>query len=351
MPLCNGTISSWQPKENGRSIKSKTVGALGFLFKALLARDPDAEDEVSVCFVLLTRKEIRSLYCSLASMICKPVSTVDVGGEVVYAVRSEGIVQFVQSTLNYLSFTSCVPDRCQRILPHEGQDCFMSNGGDHFVTHGVLAPCEQQWLRKLADKNGVDAHRLVSSHSAAAGNHNLYGFEGSGFPNPVERKQLVKICSRITEIVSQRASKMQFLDFAMVNQTAGVGHAPHVDNERCILKPSGGAAWVPSNSGHRSWSISVMLSEPWEYEGGEFVFYDRTGLRPIAFLKERAGSMIAFRGDRHHIHGVLPISAGHRFVLLVFLREVVVSAGFHEYHHREGTGKAVFLELSDLRLS
>ena len=72
-------------------------------------------------------------------------------------------------------------------------------------------------------------------------------------------------------------------------------------------------AWVDC----RKLSIVIQLSDPDEYEGGEFVFNGRKLIDEIPHLKE-AGSVIMF--PSYCQHSVLPVTKGTRYSLVNWLR-------------------------------
>eukprot|EP00928_Gymnodinium_smaydae_P075796 TRINITY_DN58810_c0_g1_i1.p1 TRINITY_DN58810_c0_g1~~TRINITY_DN58810_c0_g1_i1.p1 ORF type:complete len:313 (+),score=34.12 TRINITY_DN58810_c0_g1_i1:45-941(+) len=212
----------------------------------------------------------------------------------------------------------------------------------HFVIPSCITHEERTWLRALNASHG----RTVGHRPCATSRDGEEDPDGTAFLGDTDRARLRSICFRVATAVSQYEGQAQFLDLAILSRTALGGHRPHVDNERLERRADGTVEWVPGASGHRSWSVSVMLSEPWEYEGGELVFYraQKNG-GPRISLKPPAGSAVAFRGDRHHPHGVNPV-AGDRLVLVIFLRNDPVSPAVPRLYKRSGTGRAVFLEPS-----
>merc|ERR1712232_769727 len=167
-----------------------------------------------------------------------------------------------------------------------------------------------------------------------------------GFIPAEDRPRLLALCWRLARLVAKHDGRPHYVDLAIVSRTAPCGHRPHVDNEYPVRLPDGACQWAPGRSGHRTWSVSVMLSEPVEYEGGELVFYRAPPgkPRPRASIKERGGSGIAFLGDRHHAHGVNPVTSGERFVLVLFLRGAPEGPPVPRLYRRQGNGLAFFLE-------
>jgi len=208
-------------------------------------------------------------------------------------------------------------------------DTFWSDGG-RLLAPDSLSVQELSWLRRINDTHGHDP-------GCAS--------KGSGFLGDSDRAKLRGICGRLVRQIARHHRCHHFFDLAVLSSTSRCGHPPHVDNERPVRQADGSVVWLSGVTAHRSWSASVAVSEPSEYDGGEFVFYD-TNSEPQMLLKEDAGTMIAFLGDHRHPHGVLPVTSGERLVLTLFLRADPVRPAVPRLHRRRGTGKAVYLEPS-----
>eukprot|EP00927_Polykrikos_kofoidii_P074603 TRINITY_DN70618_c0_g1_i1.p1 TRINITY_DN70618_c0_g1~~TRINITY_DN70618_c0_g1_i1.p1 ORF type:complete len:381 (-),score=45.15 TRINITY_DN70618_c0_g1_i1:25-1080(-) len=209
------------------------------------------------------------------------------------------------------------------------------------MSAGSPATCSQESASALPEVRGVKVAAAGEAEERCS-----VGNGGSGFLPDDARGRILSICSRLARAVAHHDGRPHFLDLAILSRTARCGHRPHVDNERPVWLPDGTCRWVAGNSGHRTWSISVTLSEPWEYEDGELVFYNPPPSKRAARVafKERAGAAIAFRGDRHHPHGVNPVPSGDRHVLVVFLRGSPEGAPVPRLLKRQGNGVAVFVE-------
>jgi PKHD-type hydroxylase len=64
----------------------------------------------------------------------------------------------------------------------------------------------------------------------------------------------------------------------------------------------------------RKISLTIQLSAPWEYEGGELQFMISKDI--ITFSKEK-GSVICF--PSFYMHRVLPLKKGNRKALVLFI--------------------------------
>ena len=82
----------------------------------------------------------------------------------------------------------------------------------------------------------------------------------------------------------------------------GGRHPRHADN--CREEPDG--SWVPNHTPQRDVSALYYLND--DFEGGEIVF-EQHGL----IVKPRAGLLVIFPSDRHHVHEVFPVVGGKRY--------------------------------------
>lgn len=90
---------------------------------------------------------------------------------------------------------------------------------------------------------------------------------------------------------------------------------------------------IPPHRDECSYTHNILLSDPNEYEGGDFYFYEDSSdpvLRKITrsdftdfanvklpIIQMKQGEVISYEGIRH-VHGVLPVTKGERYVLTYF---------------------------------
>jgi predicted 2-oxoglutarate/Fe(II)-dependent dioxygenase YbiX len=93
----------------------------------------------------------------------------------------------------------------------------------------------------------------------------------------------------------------------------GVGghYVPHVDAETLFKDDAGLSLWEKSLD--RDLSVVYFLND--DFEGGELVF---PGL-DLA-IKPEAGALVCFPADHNYIHGVNPVTSGHRYTLVTWMR-------------------------------
>ncbi len=84
----------------------------------------------------------------------------------------------------------------------------------------------------------------------------------------------------------------------LVHWPPGVALTPHADN----TEPNG----QPNSTPHRCFSSILYLND--NYTGGE-TYFPFLGFR----IKPQTGSLLAFRSDASHAHGVTRIETGHRY--------------------------------------
>jgi len=93
----------------------------------------------------------------------------------------------------------------------------------------------------------------------------------------------------------------------------GVGghYIPHVDAETLYKDEIGLDMWEKTLD--RDLSVVYFLND--DFEGGELVF-------PALDLKiePQAGTLVCFPSDHHYIHGVNPVTAGHRYTVVTWMR-------------------------------
>jgi len=114
----------------------------------------------------------------------------------------------------------------------------------------------------------------------------------------------------------------------------GVGghYIPHVDAETLYKDDIGLELWEKTLD--RDLSIVYFLND--DFAGGELVFpqLDLT-------IKPAAGTLVCFPSDHNYIHGVQPVTSGHRYTLVTWLRvkgtpsmEEINQMYMDEYHRQ-----------------
>lgn len=109
-----------------------------------------------------------------------------------------------------------------------------------------------------------------------------------------------RVMPEITKAFAYRATRFEGFKIACYDASTGGFFRPHRDN----LSPS---------TAHRRFALTLNLNDPREYEGGGLRFpeYGPARYRP------RAGEALVFSCS--HLHEVLDVTAGRRWVLLSFL--------------------------------
>ena len=93
----------------------------------------------------------------------------------------------------------------------------------------------------------------------------------------------------------------------------GVGghYIPHVDSETLLTDELNLRVWEKTLD--RDLSIVYFLND--DFVGGELKFPELD-----LVIKPKAGTLVCFPSDHHYIHGVNPVSVGHRYTLVTWLR-------------------------------
>jgi predicted 2-oxoglutarate/Fe(II)-dependent dioxygenase YbiX len=112
----------------------------------------------------------------------------------------------------------------------------------------------------------------------------------------------------------------------------GVGghYIPHVDAETLYKDDIDLNMWEKTLD--RDLSVVYFLND--DYVGGELVFPDLA-----LTIKPEAGTLICFPSDHNYIHGVNPVTQGHRYSLVTWMRikgmpsvEEINQLNMDEYH-------------------
>ncbi|CAJ1436914.1 unnamed protein product, partial [Effrenium voratum] len=127
------------------------------------------------------------------------------------------------------------------------------------------------------------------------------------------------------------------LDQAMVSQTSHQGDPPHADNvqfdsvwwqgrrirERDEVRAAqhGAAVHYALGTENRNYCAMVLLSEPWDYKGGDLEFFGGWGDKDSELsIRPAAGHAWGYCGCHRGIHAVRGVRSGERLALLVWTR-------------------------------
>jgi len=177
------------------------------------------------------------------------------------------------------------------------------------------------------------------------------------------------IAQKVVNKMVEEYQQPMVLDQATISNTNHIGHPPHADNiqfdsvwwkgkkirsEDEVIAAQEGAyvLWRPEKTSYRSYSCSISLSDPSDFEGGEVQFFAKFGDKdPIASYKCGEGQGVAFCGCQRNIHAVTGVRSGFRLVLLVWTRPPnvrVPESQTQTCYFRPGTGKGVWLTTADM---
>lgn len=93
----------------------------------------------------------------------------------------------------------------------------------------------------------------------------------------------------------------------------GIGghYIPHVDAETLYKDEMGLDLWERTLD--RDLSVVYFLNA--DFVGGELVFPELD-----LVIKPEAGTLVCFPSDHHYIHGVNPVTSGHRYTIVTWMR-------------------------------
>jgi len=119
---------------------------------------------------------------------------------------------------------------------------------------------------------------------------------------------------KVIDYINAFSGRSDKIDHLALRRTPRKGVRAHADNMHWEKSNS---SWVPNGSGHRTWSATVLLNHPHEYEGGTFRFHEpkREDIKP------GKGQLIVFDASEKNVHSVDTVPTGHRYTLLVWLSE------------------------------
>jgi predicted 2-oxoglutarate/Fe(II)-dependent dioxygenase YbiX len=113
---------------------------------------------------------------------------------------------------------------------------------------------------------------------------------------------------------------------------AGGHYIPHVDAETLYKDDSGLDMWEKTLD--RDLSIVYFLND--DFAGGELFF----PLLDLA-IAPAAGTLVCFPSDHNYIHGVRPVTSGHRYTVVTWMRiqgmpsmDEINQSAMDEYHRR-----------------
>jgi SM-20-related protein len=128
----------------------------------------------------------------------------------------------------------------------------------------------------------------------------------------VRRTQRLELEAATETLIRTRLETMRPRLEAHFGQTLGGLESPQVlhygPGDYFVAHQDGNTPLVHDRSRHRRVSVSLLLSAPDDYAGGELVFHDGAERRTAVIP---AGCAIAFRAET--THEVLPVESGERF--------------------------------------
>jgi len=113
---------------------------------------------------------------------------------------------------------------------------------------------------------------------------------------------------------------------------AGGHYIPHVDAETLYKDDGGLSLWEKTLD--RDLSIVYFLND--DFAGGELVFPELD-----LVITPEAGTLVCFPSDHNYIHGVNPVTSGHRYTLVTWMRvkgtpsmDEINQSNMDEYHRQ-----------------
>jgi len=171
----------------------------------------------------------------------------------------------------------------------------------------LLADAEVSRLRQLSQELRFVDGKL--SNPANTQKNNLQALSDPGEPKYAESSQLVSGALMRSDEFRAFAFPKRMAPPLLARYEPGMKYGPHAD-----------AARVNSSIGvvRSDVSVTVFLSDPTTYQGGELVVH--LGTRPVAF-KGRPGEAIVYPSTL--LHEVRPVVSGQRLVSITFVESLI----------------------------
>ena len=177
-------------------------------------------------------------------------------------------------------------------------------------------------------------------------------------------KDFLKIVNKVVLAMASELKEDVVLDQAIVNKTGHQGDPPHADNvqfhsvwwygqqlrERDEIRAAQQGAYVhyEAKEVYRNYCATVLLSEPWDYSGGELEFFNGWGDKDAKLqVRPSAGDAWLLCGCQHSFHAVQGVRSGERIDLCVWTRPRGVDRPNPICHFRRG-GPSVWLTSADV---
>ena len=153
---------------------------------------------------------------------------------------------------------SCATATCATASHHQ---CALSTKhSSRWVVERMLPQAEVNFLLRMYDKFSVsgDLHDI--------GNHRA-------ITNPSDRERVASIVDTVTKQINQLSLRSSdYTPYTLIRSTPREGVAVHADNSRWNQTA---AQWEPNHTPWRTFTASVMLSDPQGYSGGSLRFHGK----------------------------------------------------------------------------
>jgi len=214
--------------------------------------------------------------------------------------------------------------------------------------YGVISKADIRSLRKIWQDNQVDVVGPTAYNTQVS----------------KQFKDFLKIVNKVVLAMASELKEDVVLDQAIVNKTGHQGDPPHADNvqfhsvwwygqqlrERDEIRAAQQGAYVhyEAKEVYRNYCATVLLSEPWDYSGGELEFFNGWGDKDAKLqVRPSAGDAWLLCGCQHSFHAVQGVRSGERIDLCVWTRPRGVDRPNPICHFRRG-GPSVWLTSADV---
>jgi len=191
---------------------------------------------------------------------------------------------------------------------------------DVLVCPNAIAHQDVEWLKVTLTQSAM-SDSLVSQADEGADSADLRWTIDKRVRDTQELKLSAEAVARLGAILSQSIRShinpffhLEVRDWEpiqVLHYGAGGHYIPHVDSETLFTDDVGLEMWEKTLD--RDLSVVYFLND--DFEGGELHF-------PVLdlLIKPRAGTLVCFPSDHHFVHGVKPVTSGHRYTAVTWMR-------------------------------
>jgi predicted 2-oxoglutarate/Fe(II)-dependent dioxygenase YbiX len=188
------------------------------------------------------------------------------------------------------------------------------------VQRNAIAPADVQALARYVQQAPME-QSAVSNFAADAPEHGVEWVINKDIRDTHYLHQTTTIVRKLRSMLKSGISAFvePFYDIKirdweplqLLHYGSGGHYIPHVDAETLYTDEEGLELWEKTLD--RDLSVVYFLND--DFEGGE-LFFPKLDL----LIEPEAGTLVCFPSDHNYIHGVKPVTTGHRYTVVTWMR-------------------------------